>query len=109
MVGAGSGILILSLIILIMFTAICFLVTNKGQSYTLAIDDQIGDRENPNLHSPQIQGTLVYGSNYLLSYLANTGTIETSDSQLEPIRFNLGSRHDSVAETGNDVKEQILV
>jgi hypothetical protein len=52
-IGAGSGILILSLIIP---TIICFLVTTKGQFKTLAINDQSGDTESPNLHWSQVRG-----------------------------------------------------
>jgi hypothetical protein len=59
-IGAGSGILILSLIMLIILIAICFLATNKGQSYILAIHDQSGDTEleSPNLYWPQVRGTV---------------------------------------------------
>ena len=59
-IGAGSAILILSLIITIMLSAICFLATKKGESYTLAIDDKNGDRarDSPNLNWPQqVQGS----------------------------------------------------
>ena len=61
-IGAGSAVLILSLIITIMLTAICFLATKKGQSYTLAIDDKDGDRarDSPNLDWPQqVQGSYI--------------------------------------------------
>ena len=49
--------LILLLIILTMLTAICFLVTTRGKSYTFAVDDQSGDRESSN---SQGQGTILY-------------------------------------------------
>ena len=85
-----------------MLTAICFLVTTKGKSYTFAKDDQSGDRESSN---SQGQGTILCMVIILLSdhlpHINFTGTraaLVESVLQPDPIRFNL---HDSVAEIGN--------
>ena len=59
LIGAGSGILILLFIILIMFLSACYLATNKGRSYTITAAVQDNEGENPGLYFHQIQGTYV--------------------------------------------------
>ena len=52
-VGAGSGVLVLLLIILIMCASVCYLIADRGKSYTITTDTMhkqqtlSGDRENP--------------------------------------------------------------
>ena len=66
MVGAGSGVLILLLVILIMCTAVCCLVADKGKSYTITTaamyrqEIQHGERDvgNPEQRWPQTRGVL---------------------------------------------------
>ena len=52
-VGAGSGVLVLLLIIVIMCASVCYLIADRGKSYTITTDTMhrqqtlSGDRENP--------------------------------------------------------------
>ena len=57
-IGAGSSILILLLVILTMLAAMCLLVTTRGKSYTLALDEQSGDSSRESSNS-QGQGTII--------------------------------------------------
>ena len=93
MVGAGCGVLVLFLIILIMCASVCYLIADRGKSYTITTDIMYrqqtlsGDRENPEWQRQ---------SEFNVQYLAIRLIIYPSlGIATETIHLTLSSRHNT--------------